>query len=289
MRALPSASLVSGVPVPNVGDEAAPPDAPAGIPATVSIMGLPFDCLDHQTIRGAFLESVRSGSGGWIVTPNLDILRQYTTCPESRSLVLEAGNRVADGVPIVWASRLIGTPLPERVSGSDLALSMVEATAEAGGSVFLLGGNPGVAERAAERLRARCPNLEAVGSYCPPFGFEDDAREHERIREALRTMRPTLVLVGLGFPKQERLIRSLRPELPEAWFVGVGVALSFLAGEQPRAPVMLQRLGLEWAHRLWHEPRRLFRRYVVLGIPFGVRLLIWALMGRIRRQVGTGS
>ena len=91
-----------------------------------------------------------------------------------------------------------------------------------------------------------------------------------------------MVLVGLGFPKQERLISLLRSEMPQTWFVGVGISLSFLAGDQPRAPAALQRLGLEWLHRLSHEPRRLFRRYVVHGLPFGFRLLAWALVQRLR-------
>ena len=90
------------------------------------------------------------------------------------------------------------------------------------------------------------------------------------------------MLVGLGFPKQERVIRRLRAELPETWFAGVGISLSFLAGDQPRAPLVLQRLGLEWLHRLCHEPRRLFRRYVVHGLPFCARLFGWALRRRMR-------
>ena len=247
-------------------------------------MGLPFHRLDHRTLIQLFLEGVRSRSGGWIVTPNLDILRQFTANPESRELILAASHRVADGLPIVWASRLAGTPLPERVPGSDLVLSLSEAAARAGVSVFLLGGNPGVAAAAAGRLQARYPGLQAVESYCPPFGFEDDPEELDRIKEALRGARPTLVLVGLGFPKQERLITLLRSEMPQTWFVGVGISLSFLAGEQPRAPAVLQRLGLEWMHRLWHEPRRLFRRYVVQGFPFGLRLFAWALAHRLRRE-----
>ena len=248
---------------------------------TVSIMGLPFQRLDQRTLVRIFLESVRTGKGGWIVTPNLDILRRFTSSPESRELILAATHRVADGLPIVWASRLAGTPLPERVPGSDLVLSMPRAAARAGLSVFLLGGNPGVATAAARRLRARFPGLRGVESHCPPFGFEDDPDELERIKTMLRHARPTLVLVGLGFPKQERLIRALRSELPGTWFVGVGISLSFLAEEQPRAPALLQRLGLEWMHRLMHEPRRLFRRYVVQGIPFGLRLLGWALAHRL--------
>ena len=243
-------------------------------------MGLPFHRLDHPTLIRVFQEGVRERNGGWIVTPNLDILRQFTRCPESRELILEASHRLADGQPIVWASRLVGRPVPERVPGSDLVLSMPEAAARAGLSVFLLGGNPGAAAAAAARLEAECPGLERVGFYCPPFGFEDDPAELERTKEAVRAARPGLVMIGLGFPKQERLIRLLRTEMPETWFVGVGISLSFLAGEQPRAPAALQRLGLEWVHRLAHEPRRLFRRYVMDGLPFGLRLLAWALMER---------
>ena len=257
---------------------------PAGPPTTVSIMGLPFHCLDHRTVLRHFLEGVRANTGGWIITPNLDILRQSTSDSESHALSMAATHRVADGLPIVWASRLAGTPLPMRVPGSDLALSMPAAAARARGRVFLLGGNPGVAARAAEQLRSRHPSLGAVGYYCPPLGFEDDPCEQDGIRERLQAMQPTLVLVGLGFPKQERLIRLLRAELPETWFVGVGISLSFLAGDQPRAPAVLQRLGLEWMHRLWHEPRRLFRRYVVQGIPFSLKLFTWALMRRLRRR-----
>ena len=201
-------------------------DGAAPTPETASVMGLPFHRLDVRTLVRDFVEGARTGTGGWIVTPNLDILRQYATSPEARELILEATHRVADGLPIVWASRLAGTPLPERVPGSDLILTLPEAAADAGLSVFLLGGNPGVAAAAARRLQDRYPRLGDVGSYCPPFGFEAEPAEVERIRQELRASRPDLVLVGLGFPKQERVIRALRLELPGAWFVGVGISLA---------------------------------------------------------------
>jgi N-acetylglucosaminyldiphosphoundecaprenol N-acetyl-beta-D-mannosaminyltransferase len=244
-------------------------------------MGLPFDRLDHPTLIRLFVDGVHERNGGWIVTPNLDILRQFTTCPDSRQLILAASHRIADGQPIVWASRLVGRPVPGRVPGSDLVLSLPEAAARAGLSVFLLGGNPGVAAAAAARLEAQCPGLGRVGSYCPPYGFENDPSELAKIKQVLQSARPSLVMIGLGFPKQERLIRVLRSEMPDTWFVGVGISLSFLAGDQPRAPAVLQRLGLEWLHRLVHEPRRLFRRYVMHGFPFGIRLLAWAVIERL--------
>jgi N-acetylglucosaminyldiphosphoundecaprenol N-acetyl-beta-D-mannosaminyltransferase len=248
---------------------------------TASVMGLPFHRLDEQGLIRRFVDGARRGEGGWIVTPNLDILRQYISSPEARQLIHQASHRMADGLPIVWASRLAGVGLPARVPGSDLVLTLPEAAAEAGLSVFLLGGNPGVAGEAAANLQARHPRLGDVGFYSPPFGFEDDPEEWDRIRLRLRAARPDLVLVGLGFPKQERVIRALRDELPGAWFAGVGISLSFLAGDQPRAPLVLQRLGLEWMHRLCHEPRRLYQRYVIQGIPFAVRLFRWALRRRL--------
>jgi N-acetylglucosaminyldiphosphoundecaprenol N-acetyl-beta-D-mannosaminyltransferase len=255
--------------------------SPERVPKTASVMGLPFHRLDHEALVGAFVDGVRAGRGGWIVTPNLDILRQFSASRESRELILAATHRVADGLPIVWASRLAGTPLPERLPGSDLVLTLPRAAAGAGFPVFLLGGNPGVAEAAAAQLQQQHPGIR-VACHCPPFGFEDDPVELDRIRHALLREPPALVLVGLGFPKQERVIRLLRPELPGTWFAGVGISLSFIAGDQPRAPVILQRLGLEWMHRLWHEPRRLFRRYVLQGLPFAARLFAWALIQRVR-------
>lgn len=248
----------------------------------MGLMGLPLHALDQRGLVSAFREGVRSGRGGWTVTPNLDILRQFNADAESRELILAASHRIADGVPIVWASRLAGVPVPKRVAGSDLAFSLPEAAAEAGVRVLLIGRNPGVAEAAARRLEALNPDIGSVASYCPPVGFEDDPTELDRIRAVVRDESPVLLLIGLGFPKQERLIRRLRSELPQAWFAGVRVSFSFLAGEQTRAPAVVQHLGLEWIHRLVHEPRRLFRRYVIQGIPFSLRLFAWALSHRLR-------
>jgi N-acetylglucosaminyldiphosphoundecaprenol N-acetyl-beta-D-mannosaminyltransferase len=248
-----------------------------------SIMDLPFDAIDEETLVRLVVERASAGEGGWVVTPNLDIVRMFRSSRENRDLILAATHRVADGQPIVWASRLAGTPLPERVTGSDLARSLPRAAAGAGLSLFLLGGNPGVAAAAARRLRSQFPGLLRIQSHCPPFGFGDDSGELERIKTMLLRTRPALVLVGLGFPKQEKLISMLRAELPGTWFVGVGIALSFLAGEQTRAPVALQRLGLEWLHRLVSEPRRLFTRYILRDLPFVPRLLGWALGRRLFR------
>ena len=245
-------------------------------------MGLDFAALSERETIDYILGSLAGGRGGWISTVNLDILRQWRQTPEVRDLVSQADIVVADGMPLVWAGGLQGSPLPERVAGSTLVRTLSAAAATADASVFLLGGNPGTAEAAGEVLAESCPGIRVAGTLCPPLGFEGDPAWMDRIACALRGAEPDIVFVGLGCPKQERLIVALRDQLPRAWFIPCGISFSFLAGEVQRAPVMLQRLGLEWLHRLVQEPRRLVRRYLVEGIPFVFELLWSALLVRAR-------
>ena len=239
----------------------------------ITLMGVAFDAIREAQVAERVVQSLSQGAGGMIVTPNLDHLRRSWVDPGYRALIAEADLVLADGMPLVWASRIQGTPLPERVAGSSLVLGLAEAAAAAGRSLFLLGGDPGAAQGAADELRGRFPELDIAGCHVPPFGFEQDAREMQRIRAALEGSRPAIVYVGLGSPKQERLIRDLRSLLPGTWWIGVGISLSFLSGDVVRAPRWMQRIGLEWVHRLWQEPGRLAKRYLVHGLPFAVRLL----------------
>ncbi|MDG4821055.1 WecB/TagA/CpsF family glycosyltransferase [Asanoa sp. WMMD1127] len=214
------------------------------------------------------------GHGGRILTPNVDIVRQARVCPEVQSFLDDATLVVADGMPLVWASRLTGTPLPERVAGSSLIWSLSAGLATDRRSVFVLGGDsPAIAEQAADRLTAQCPGLAVAGHLSPPFGFDADPLAVDAAVETVRTAAPDVVFVGIGFPRQERLITRLRAALPNAWFLGCGMAVNFVAGQQHRAPVWMQRAGLEWAHRLKCEPRRLARRYLRHDAPYALRLL----------------
>jgi N-acetylglucosaminyldiphosphoundecaprenol N-acetyl-beta-D-mannosaminyltransferase len=240
---------------------------------TVGLMGVPVANLAERAVVDRVLAEIRSGRGGWIVTPNVDILRQLDRRSELRALVGEADLVVADGMPLVWASRLQGTPLPERVAGSRLIWSLTAAAADVGATAYLVGGAPGVADRAAEALAAHAPGLIVAGTHCPPFGFERDAAARAAMEQAIVAARPDIVFCGLGFPKQEFVIRDLRPRLPSAWFVGCGASINFVAGAVRRAPEWMQASGLEWLHRLASEPRRLFARYIVHDLPFAVRLL----------------
>jgi N-acetylglucosaminyldiphosphoundecaprenol N-acetyl-beta-D-mannosaminyltransferase len=247
------------------------------IPAT-SLLGMPLNPLTEAQTVEVIADRITRRQGTWVLTPNLDILRQYCTTPEVRPLFhAEQGGAdilVADGMPLVWASRIAGKPLPERVPGSGLVFSIAKVAAEKKWSIYLLGGSPGAANRASAVLQARYPGLEIAGTCCPPQGFEKDPEQMAAIREQMRATNPQIVYVALGFPKQEIVTKYLRPALPDAMFIGVGISLSFIAGEVRRAPRLMQRLGLEWAHRLVQEPRRLARRYLVHDIPFALFQLL---------------
>lgn len=253
------------------------------VAADVELMGLPLLSFTEGDTVAAIVADARRGHGGWLCPVNLDVLRQVQHSEDLRALVERADMRVADGMPLVTASRLRGTPLPERVAGSSVVVQLTEVAAAEGLTVHLIGGAPGVARRAAERLVAAWPALRVVGTACPPEGFERDVAQLDAIEAELRLAAPNLIYVGLGFPKQERFIERILPALPEAWFVSCGAGLSFLSGDASRAPEWMQRGGLEWLHRLGHEPRRLFRRYVVQGIPFAIQLHLRALRERTAR------
>jgi len=232
-----------------------------------------IDRIDH---------AISNHTGGWVVTPNLDILHKLTHDTDFARLVEPATLRLADGMPLVWASKLSGDPLPERVAGSDLVWHICERAAERNYSVFLLGGDEGIADKAAAVLQAKYKGLRVVGTHCPPFGFEKNPDELNAISAKLSQSEPDIILVALGCPKQERLIDTLRADYPKAWFFGIGISLSFVTGDVKRAPTWIRRLGLEWVHRLLQEPGRLAKRYILVGIPFAFRVLGGSILARFR-------
>jgi len=243
-------------------------------PPTIELCGVEIHAITEAQCVEHVFASLDARRGGWIVTPNLDHLRRLVREREFRELCARADLRVADGMPLLWAARLQHTPLPERVAGSNLIWSVSRAAAERARTVYLLGGDEGAAERAAAELCARFPKLVIAGMHRPPFGFERDRAQMDAIVAELNRAKPDIVLVALGSPKQERLIDELRMSFPNTWWLGIGISFSFVAGMVKRAPLWMQRLGLEWVHRLAQEPRRLFRRYVIDGLPFAARLLL---------------
>ncbi len=246
----------------------------------IRLMGVEVHAITESQAIAHILAELASGRGGMTVTPNLDHLRRCHSDMQFAAMVAEAEMVVADGMPLIWASRLAGCGLPQRVAGSDLILTLSAAAADAGRSIYLLGGAPGTAEGAAEVLRSRHPNIKIVGTNCPPMGFDQNESEMAKLVASLAKAKPDIVFVALGSPKQEFLIDRIRNSVPQAWWLGVGVSFSFLTGHVQRAPRFLQKTGLEWVHRLVQEPKRLFKRYIVQGLPFAAALFTSALAQR---------
>jgi N-acetylglucosaminyldiphosphoundecaprenol N-acetyl-beta-D-mannosaminyltransferase len=254
---------------------------------SVTLAGVRLHAIDEAQCIAHVLGELAAGRGGVVVTANLDHVRRLQQPGPFRDVYAAADVVTVDGMPVVWACRIQGTPVKGRVAGSDLMRSLPAAAAAAGRSVYLLGGDPGAGEAAAAALRAASPALRVAGVECPPFGFEKDAAYTTALRARLQAAAPDVVFIALGSPKQEFVIRDLRAALPAAWWLGVGISFSFVAGDVQRAPRWLQRLGLEWLHRLVQEPRRLARRYLVDGLPFAAALFARALWTRLRGAGGS--
>jgi N-acetylglucosaminyldiphosphoundecaprenol N-acetyl-beta-D-mannosaminyltransferase len=207
----------------------------------------------------------------YVVTPNLDHSMQLQTNAALRRAYADASLVIADGWPVVLASRLFGEPLPGRVTGSDIvpqtfaALSVQQPL-----RIFLLGAGPGVADKAAVRIERRYPGAIVVGTRSPPFGFERDERQNAEILAQIEASGADLLIVGLGAPKQELWVHAHRARIGARVALCVGATIDFLAGERERAPEWVQRVGAEWLHRMMSEPRRLGPRYLknALGVPF---------------------
>ncbi|MFI5492683.1 WecB/TagA/CpsF family glycosyltransferase [Actinoplanes sp. NPDC051859] len=248
----------------------------------IELDGTGFDPLTEGAVVTIVRQALAAGRGGRIVTPNVDIMRQSRVDDRVRGYLDDADLIVADGMPLVWASKLSGTPLPERVAGSSLIRSLSQGLGLDGRSIFVIGGTPAAentpdgATRAADKLAAECAGLRIAGTLCPPFGFERDEQAYADVCAKVSDAEPDLVFVGLGFPKQEEVVNRLRATMPRAWFVGCGAAVNFVAGDVERAPRWMQRTGLEWAHRLGTEPGRLAGRYLKHDAPYALRLLAQA-------------
>lgn len=252
------------------------------------VFGVHFDQLNESAVVDHVFLELEQGRGGWMVTPNLHILREVSRDPEVARLVRAAPLVVMDGAPVEWAGRLARRTTVARTPGSTVFWSLNATATSRGVNVLLVGGRSGSAELAAEKLEAIYPGI-GVTTHFPPFGFESDPAARMDIRKAVRACEGGLVFIGLGCPKQERLMAELSAEFPSTWFFGVGAAIDFASGQVQRAPMWMQKAGLEWAHRMMTEPHRLARRYLVDDLPFAFVLTRWALAERYSKVIGSGS
>jgi N-acetylglucosaminyldiphosphoundecaprenol N-acetyl-beta-D-mannosaminyltransferase len=221
------------------------------------------DVVSFDGAIAAIVDLARAKKGGAVFTPNVDHVVQVEENIALRNAYAACELSLVDGQPLVWLSRAMGRPLPEKISGSDLVDPLCARLAAEGLTVFLLGGMPGVPEAAAAELQRRHPALRIAGTLSPPFGFEKSAGENQNVIDAVINARPDVVLVALGAPKQELWWHAHKAALAPAVGLGIGATLDFLAGTQVRAPRWMQRVGLEWVHRLVGDPKRMAERYLV--------------------------
>lgn len=251
----------------------------------VDVGGVLMDPATEGDVLATVDQGWRRGRGGIIVTPNVDIWRLTRIDRDAADLVRRASLVVADGQPLVWASKLAGTPLPERVTGAGLVESLAALCASSGRTLYVVGGgSDDTARRAIEALQERYRGLQVVGGVVPPFGFERDPALLETLVDEIVSSRAELVMVGLGFPKQERLSAILSERMPAAWFLCCGGGVAMAGGLRRRPSELVQRLGLEWAARLLQEPRRLARRYLREDLPALGVLMGKCLLQRLRHR-----
>ena len=252
----------------------------------IAILGVPFDNVTKAEAVRQVEEMIASRRPHYVVTPNVDFLVQARRDVELRRILFEAHLVLCDGTPLVWASRLLGNALPERVAGADLVPLLIQIAAQKKYRLFLLGATPDSARRAVSRLETKYPGLIIAGHYSPPFKQLLDM-DHEEIKRRVREANPDLLFVSFGCPKQEKWVAMHYRDLAVPVTAGVGATIDFLAGQVKRAPSWMQRTGTEWIFRLAQEPRRLFRRYMTDLWVFGTSILPqwWELRVRPRRRL----
>lgn len=232
------------------------------------ILGVYIDRLNFNQSVSACCKIIEEGLLGgkcrYIVTPNVDHIVMLKNDTVFQDAYRGASLVLADGNPIVWASKLLGSPLECTVPGSDLVPAIMEKASRLSKplKVFLLGAGLGVAERAAERIHNQYKNVLIVGCDSPPFGFHINSQENERIVQLVNDSKADLLVIGLGAPKQEIWIHNFHQQVKVPLAICAGAVIDFMAGEKKRAPKWVRRLACEWLHRMLSEPKRLVPRYV---------------------------
>lgn len=240
-------------------------------PQRLTIGRVPIDVVTFHQAMERIEALVDAKQGGSVFTPNVDHVVNVDSDDVFASAYQRASLSVADGMPLVWASKVLGQPLPERVAGSDLLEPTLQLAAKRGWRVFFLGAAPGVAEKAAVVARERF-GTNVVGTDSP-FVKLDDTAQIDRIAQQLADSKAEIVMMAFGAPKQELLIDRIADRVKPAVMLGIGASLDFLAGTVKRAPAIMRSTGFEWLYRLSQEPGRLWKRYLVNDPKFAVILL----------------
>lgn len=262
------------------------PDYPLPAPPRFHLNGVPVDRISMDDATAWVIHALRnrgtsSGSRDplLIMGPNAQLVTLAARNPVFAAALRSAHLAVPDGISIVFAARLLGQPVPERVPGGELMERLCIEAARHDLSVFFLGGLPKAAEKTARKFKILYPGFRIAGTSCPPPGFENDPVEGDRIRRHIAAAKPDLLCVAFGAPKQEIWMVENCPTLPIGAAISVGAALDTQSGQRKRAPKWTHSIGLEWFYRLMMEPRRLWRRYLI-----GNTYFLWLVARQYGRE-----
>jgi len=245
----------------------------------VEILGCSVDRVSLESATSRLEELIGAGGARQAIVLSVPSLMRGRRDRLFRDICNGASIVLPDGVPLLWASRILGAPIPGRVAGSDLLLELSRVAEIRGYTCFFLGSTCEVVGRLEKVLLRRFPGLCVVGSFAPPISPAFSALTNDEIVRRVNAARPDILWVGLGAPRQELWIRANLGRLDARLAIGVGAAFDMCSGSIRRAPGWMQRAGLEWFYRFLREPRRLFRRYFIDSAPF-LPLVLWQRVSR---------
>ncbi len=251
----------------------------------IDVLGCPFDVVSFAETAELMRRAVSENTQLNIVTGNIDFVMKAKRDAQFAAELWQSDLIVADGVPILWAAGLLGTPLRGRVNGTDLVWQCAQFAAETGCGVALLGAGPGVTLRTALKMRERFPQAPI---FAIPTPFQFGKKENADLVKQIRTAKAKIVLAALGAPKQERWLAEHLQACGANVGIGCGSAFDIICGDMPRAPRWMRDHGLEWFHRMLLEPKRLGRRYLIEDSPFILHFLAAFARRRILGEGGRG-
>jgi len=248
----------------------------------VELFGIKFDNLTIEEVKQFVEDFIKSGEKGYVVTPNAYHVILLRKDEEFRNAYENAKIILADGVAIIWSSKLLGTALKAKLSGSDLFIEICKISAYLNKNIFILGGINNSEKIAEQKLKSLFPNIDIV-SYSPPFGFENNEKENEKIIDMINNYNIGVLFMCIGPPKSEKWIYKNIGKLKVSLVCCFGSALDYFAGIKKRAPRWMQNIGLEWFWRLIQEPKRLWKRYLI-GNTIFIFLVIEELIKKIFKE-----
>lgn len=229
--------------------------------------------VDMDETLSSIDKMILSGEKSYVVAINVDVVMKIEADQYLKKITDNADMVLVDGKPLVWISKWHKHPVKAKISGSDLVPLLCEKARDKGYSVFIIGGKDGIADQAKANLEKNLPGINIVGTYAPPFGFEKDKNELEKINTMISDVHPDLLIACFGCPKQEKWIYENYQKYDAKVSVCAGATVDFLAGNVNRAPRWMSEHGLEWFYRFTQEPKRMFKRYFVDDIK--VAKLVW--------------